>query len=273
MTGPDDNRIGIGRLSLGADSVAEMLFLAILVLLASGPVSGVVLWVNASLSSAINKGSYQVESTKNLAKELLVAGERIRLLEKQIADQQLELTQLRQEAKDVRKLRDLLSLKQSTLRKTIAADVIGRNMDNWFEQIQLDRGERDGVRLGSAVVTNNGIVGQIVKTDEHRCTVRLYTDPSQKIGVVLQRLNHPGILVGRNKKPPIIDYVPVGTNVEVGDKVTCTGNGGIFPPGHPVGSVSMVRRDSNGTSLNIEIRPAENLFDLTHVLIVPPIDR
>jgi rod shape-determining protein MreC len=200
------------------------------------------------------------------------ASDRIKALELRVADQDLELTKLRQEARDTQKLRSLLGLKQKLTRRTIGADVVAHDPDNWFSSVTIDKGADAHVKLGSAVVTNEGVVGQVVKVEPNASVVRLLTDPDQKVGVLVARTNVPGVLSGRKKNPPSIDYVPVGTAVEVGDKVTCLGDGGVFPVGHPVGVVSLVRRDTNGTTLTIEVKPSDNLRDLTHVLIVPPID-
>lgn len=259
------------RYTISSASMAETAFLVVIVLMAAGPVSGVIAWAHSSLSSMIAIGGTQLESTRNLASQLIDAGEKIRALEKKLGDSELELTKLRQEAKDVNKLRSLLSLKQSIDRHTIGADVTGRGPDNWYEQVTIDKGSRDNVQRGSAVITSQGVVGQVISVKESTSVVRLVTDPEQKIGVVMQRINLPGVLKGNYKKPAVIEFIPVGSPVDIGDKVTCLGNGGIFPPGHPVGTVSMVRRDTNGTTLSIEVRLSENLYDLTHVLLVPPI--
>lgn len=267
----EDSRASQSRFTVSSASIAETIFLAILILMFAGPLSGLISWANATISALITHGTMQVESTRNLANELINAGKKIEGLEKKVADSELELTKLRQEAKDVDKLRALLDLKKSIDRRTIGADVTGRSPDNWYEQVTIDKGSQNNVQLGSAVITNQGIVGQVTKVDENTSIVRLITDPEQKIGVVIQRTNLPGVLRGNYKNQPIIEFVPVGSAVEVGDKVTCLGNGGIFPPGHPIGVVSLVRRDTNGTTLSIEVRISENLYDLTHVLIVPPI--
>ncbi|MEZ4534753.1 MAG: rod shape-determining protein MreC [Cyanobacteriota/Melainabacteria group bacterium] len=50
---------------------------------------------------------------------------------------------------------------------------MARNPDNWFEQAVLDKGDQDGVLKGSAVITADGIVGQVVSTSEHAAVVRL----------------------------------------------------------------------------------------------------
>lgn len=270
MHGRDQSRNS--NFAVDSATVAETVFVAVLILMLAGPVSGFISFVQSTLSSTISRGATQVESAKNLAEQLVTAGEKINKLEKQVADSQLELTKLRQEAKDVNKLRSLLSLKQSISRQTVGADVTGRSPDNWFEQVIIDKGKKNaGIMEGSAVITSQGVVGLVVKANDDTSIVRLVCDPQQKLGVVIQRINMPGVLRGNYKNPPLVEFVPVGTPVDIGDKIVCAGDGGVFPQGHPVGTVSMVRRDTNGTTLSIEVKLADNLYDLTHVLIVPPV--
>ncbi len=270
MAAPEDSRAS-SRYTISSASLAETIFLGIIIILAAGPASALISWAHSSLSTMISRGNTQLESTRNLAGKLIDASDKIKSLEKKITDSELELTRLRQEAKDVNKLRSLLNLKQSISRHTIGADVTGRGPDNWYEEVTIDKGARDNVQRGSAVITSQGVVGQVVKVDDSTSVVQLVTDPEQRIGVVIQRINLPGVLRGNYKNPALIEFIPVGSAVDIGDKVNCLGNGGIFPPGHPVGTVSMVRRDTNGTTLSIEVRLSENLYDLTHVLLVPPI--
>jgi rod shape-determining protein MreC len=79
-----------------------------------------------------------------------------------------------------------------------------------------------------------------------------------------------GVLSGRGARPPIIQYVSVEAPVETGDKIVSLGNAGVFPAGHPIGTVSAVRHDTSSTSLTIEVRPSENYYDLSEVLVLPP---
>jgi rod shape-determining protein MreC len=267
----EDRRMSQSRFTVSSATVAETVFVALLILMLAGPLSGLIAFTTSIMSRMITQSTTQVESTKNLAEQLLAAGDKIKGLEKKVADAELENTKLRQEAKDVHQLRALLNLKQSISRQTIGADVTGRSPDNWFEQVIIDKGSKNGVLLGSAVITSQGVVGQVTKVMDETSVVRLVTDPLQKLGVVIQRINMPGVLKGNYKNPVVIEFVPVGTPVDIGDKIVCAGDGGVFPQGHPIGTVGMVRRDTNGTTLSIEVKLTDNLYDLTHVLIVPPI--
>ena len=267
MTGPNQ-----GRTPAHHEATAEFLFLLVLIWMVAGPVSGAVLGAQTWITSVFAKGAIEVESTKNLAKQALQASDRIKVLETKLAKSELELARYRQQSRDTNKLRALLGLREKSDRKSIAAEVIARNPDNWFKQVVIDKGTVDGVRKGSAVITSDGVVGQVVSTTNEASVVRLLTDPDQKIGVVIQRIGLTGLLSGSYQNPAKIDYVPVGTNVDAGDKILCLGKGGTFPEHHPVGTVSQVRRDNNGAALQIEVKLSENCYDLSQVLVLPPLE-
>jgi rod shape-determining protein MreC len=258
------------RIPFSAEATAEFLVLVILIWFAAGPVSGTLLNTQAFISGVFTHGAMQVKSTKDLATQVLRSSERIKTLEAKLAKAELELAQQKQQSKDTNKLRALLGLRDKAPRRTIAAEVVERQQDNWFKQVVIDRGSDEGVKKGSAVITHDGVVGQVLSVSSHAAVVRLLTDPEQKLGVVIQRLKLTGILSGNGAQSAKIDYVPVGTNVDVGDKVVTLAKGGVFPDDHPVGQVVAVRRDSNGASLQIEVKLSENCYDLNEVLVLTP---
>jgi rod shape-determining protein MreC len=258
------------RIPIGSETTAELLFLLIIIWLVAGPISGTALNIQAFITSLIAHGATQVRSTKDLASQVLQSSQKIKDLEAKLASSELENARLRQQSRDSNKLRALLELKEKSERQTIAAEVTERKPDNWFRQVVIDKGNAEGVRKGSAVITHDGVVGQVTSVSSHAAVVRLLTDPEQKLGVVIQRLQLTGILSGNGSQPAKIDYVPIGTNVDVGDKIVCVSKGGVFPDNHPVGQVMAIRRDSSGASLLIEVKLSENCYDLDQVLVLTP---
>ncbi len=254
-----------------SQSIAEYVFLVMIVLMVAVPASGFVLSAQSGIAGVFAKGAYQLQSTKDLAQRLLDSSNRIHALERKLAQDELELTRLKQQNRDSNRLRELLNLKQKSGRETVAAEVVARNPDNWFEQVVIDKGTADKVTKGSAVISVSGVVGQVVSCSEHASVVRLLTDPDQKLGVVVSRLGVAGMLVGDHEKLAHIDFVPVGTNVDMGDKVVTMGKAGTFPDNHPVGTVAAVRRDSNGASMQIDVKLSDNLYDMSQVLVLPPL--
>lgn len=265
MTGYNKRRIPVS-----SQATAEIIFALILIWLIAGPLSGFVLSAQTFITAVFAKGAIQLESTKNLAGQLFEASNRIKTLEASLAKAELEIARLRQQSRDTSKLRTLLGLKQTMQRASIAAEIVSRSQDNWFSQVVIDKGADDGVKLASAVITHDGVVGQVTQATKHAAVVRLLTDPETKLGVVIQRIGLTGILHGAYANPAKIDYVPVGTNVDIGDKIVCHGKGGVFPENHPIGSVVAVRRDTNGASMQVEVKLSENCYDLSQVLVLPP---
>jgi rod shape-determining protein MreC len=229
-----------------------------------------VLGAQSWISSVFAHGAYQVESTKNLANQLLDASDRIKNLETKLAKAQLELVTLRQQTRESNKLRGLLGLKEKKEPKAVAAEVIARTPDHWFEQVELDKGRLDGVLKGAGVITAEGVVGQVVRVDDHASVVRLLTDPDEKVGVVIEHSGVNGILSGQYEKTAKLDFVPQGTNVERGEKVMTLGKGSIFPKNHPVGTIIAVNRDAGGAALKIDVKLSENCYDLSQVLVLSP---
>ncbi len=182
------------------------------------------------------------------------------------------MARLKQESRDTSRLRSLLGLKSKAGRVTVSAEVVARNPDNWFEQVVIDKGSAEKITVGSAVISIAGVVGQVVRVSEHDSVVRLATDPEQKEGVLISKLGLTGTLVGNYQNLARIDYVPIGTNVDVGDKVVTLGKAGIFPDNHPVGTVAAVRRDANGASMQIDVKLSENCYDISQVLVLPPLE-
>lgn len=257
--------------ALDRATITEIIFFAIILMYLVGPANNIVLNVNAAIAGFFTKGTTQVLSTRNTVEKLLASAQRIKDLETKLAQSELEVVKLQQQAKDANKLRQLLDLRTHCDRRVIAAEVVSRNPDNWFEQIIVDRGKLDHIVPSSAVITGIGVVGQVTSVSDHASVIRLLTDPDEKIGVLIPRLGITGILSGHHQNPAIIDYVPINANVEIGDKVVSRGKSGTFPENHPVGTVIGVRRDNNATSTQIEVKLAENCYDLSEVLVLPPL--
>ncbi|MBN9393865.1 MAG: rod shape-determining protein MreC [Candidatus Melainabacteria bacterium] len=271
----NDRQFGQSRetqLENQTQTIIEYGFLILIVIMIAYPASGLVLSTQSWFSGLFAKGAHSVESTKNLAEQLIDASTKIHELERKLAMNELELTRLKQQSRDTSRLRSLLNLKQKSERATVAGEIVARNPDNWFEQVVVDKGTADKVTKGSAVISIAGVVGQVVSASEHSSVVRLLTDPDQKLGVLLPKLGLTGILVGDYQNSARIEYVPVGTNVDIGDKVVCLGKAGTFPDNHPVGTVAAVRRDADGASMQIDVKLSENCYDLNQVLILPPLE-
>ena len=66
--------------------------------------------------------------------------------------------------KDNARLREILSLQDSSDNGNISAAVISRKTGSWWRQIILNKGSKDGVEIGSTVIGPGGLLGRVSNT-------------------------------------------------------------------------------------------------------------
>lgn len=190
-------------------------------------------------------------------------------LKKQLTDLRINNAHIQQEAEQGRRLQALLDFKQQYVNKTVAAQVIGTSGTDLSRVIYIDRGTRDGVEAGMAVITPDGIVGKISRADRSTSQVLLISDPQSGAGVLLERLHLNGILKGSNGRYPEVQNVMADEKIQVGDRIITTGGDRVFPRGLPVGTVESFSPDrERDPFLNIKVKPAAELGKLEEVLVI-----
>ena len=152
-------------------------------------------------------------------------------LKRQLEQTHLAQLRMQQDAEQGRRLQALLGFKEQYISKTLAAQVIGTSGTELARVIYIDRGSRDGVQAGMAVVTPDGIVGKISRADRSTSQVLLISDPQSGAGVLLERLRLNGILKGTSSGYPEVQNVMADEKIEIGDRIITTGGDRVFPKG------------------------------------------
>lgn len=170
------------------------------------------------------------------------------------------------------RLRDLLGLKELLFPQGIAAEVVARDLRNWFHALVIDKGSGDGVSLSAAVISGTAarpvLLGRVVEVNDSSSKVLLFTDAISAVSVTVERTGDIGLLEGRNGPRTVINYLPRMSDIGPGDTVVTVGRGGIFPPGLPIGQVIEVRDSADGFFKEAIVRPAANLAGIREVLVI-----
>ena len=148
----------------------------------------------------------------------------------------------------------------------LAARVIGGSAGTASLTIEIDRGERDGIRRNMGVITPDGVVGKVIEAYANTSQVLLLTDRESGVGAMLadSRIQSP---VGGVGEPLItMKYVPNDDDVSVGERVITSGMDRIFPRDLPVGTITAIQPGVNFKQ--IRIKPAANLEKLEEVLVL-----
>ena len=138
------------------------------------------------------------------------------------------------------RLRQILSLQDSSLNDKISAAVISRKTGSWWRQIILNKGSKDGVEIGSAVIGPGGLLGRVKNTSLFTSSVTLLTSPESKVGVWLDRIQINGLLVGLGDDYPSLILYSKDADIKVGDFVSSSPASSLLPPNIPIGIVQSI---------------------------------
>lgn len=177
-------------------------------------------------------------------------------------------TLLEDENNELKKILDLDTSKY----RFIHATVINRDID-WFNEIKIDKGENNGIKIDMAVISNGGLIGKIIKTGKDFSVVKLLSSNSNDMKVsVLVRNNtntytYHGILNGYVNQN-ILVTLSKDSVIEVGDKVYTSGLGGIYPEGIYIGKIDNITQDNLGLEKKLLIKSDFSFDTLRYVSVI-----
>jgi rod shape-determining protein MreC len=195
-------------------------------------------------------------------------GDENRALRREIATLQEETSRLHEKVAATDRLATLLNLKEELAYTTLAARVIARDPTNWYHSIVINKGQDDGVGVDMGVMTPTGAVGRVVKVQRQVAVVLLIIDRNNAITGLVQRTRDEGIVEGTEKGWAWIKYLPLLSNVKVGDIVVTSGMAGGFPRGLPIGRITRIERREAELFLSAEIQPDTDFGRLEEVLVI-----
>jgi rod shape-determining protein MreC len=172
------------------------------------------------------------------------------------------------EAKENKRLRSLLLLKERSPVKTVAAEILGEDPSGWYKMLLVDKGSRQGVKPGNGVISPDGAVGRVLDVGENIAKVLLVVDNNSAIDAMIARTHGRGIVEGKGGGVCELKYVALDEDVRPGDQVICSGLGGVFPEGCPIGTVTRVSRGDGGLFQYVELAPLVNFSRIEEILVI-----
>lgn len=139
-----------------------------------------------------------------------------------------------------RQLQEMLGYVQAQPDEGVVAPVIGRSADQWWQQIILGRGRRDGIRKNDIVAGPGGLVGRVSQVTANTSRVLLISDPASQIGVTVSRSRTMGYLRGQAENRTLMILFDKSPDIRPGDVVSTSSFSQILPSGIPVGQVVSV---------------------------------
>ena len=116
----------------------------------------------------------------------------------------------------------------------VAKVLIDKNSP-FLKSIIVNKGSKDNIKLGMAVLDETYLVGKIVEVNYSTSRVLLVSDLNSKIPVGIEPGNIQSILSGTGKQKGKIEYLESEVSISNESIVYTSGSGGLFKPGIPIG--------------------------------------
>jgi len=175
---------------------------------------------------------------------------------------------LRETEHENARLHKLLKFEEKFSLQSVIARVIAKDISSEFRSIRINRGESSGIRQNMAVVTDEGIVGRILRTTRNTSDVVTVLDILSAVDSIVERSRARGVVEGLTDDICQMKYTLRTDDIQPGDNLISSGLGGIFAKGMTVGTVSKVNRKPFGITQDVEVKPSVDFTKLEEVLVV-----
>ncbi len=167
------------------------------------------------------------------------------------------------------RLRKLLGFHDRPEFDYLASEIIAKDPTITLSSLLLDKGKRDSVKIGCAIVTASGLAGMIHRSDRSSSVALLCLDRNFAASSRVERSRVDGIIRWAGGDMLKMTDVPKNLDVKAGDRIVTSGLGGVIPGGIPIGLVVSVKR-TEGLFLNITVDPFVEFSRLEEVFVLLP---
>lgn len=217
---------------------------------------------------ALHAGRHGVDHLFSAALEWMTVYEENRILRAQLETFRAHEGTHRELYQENLRLRRLLEFREHSQWAATAAEVIGREVGPWSRNLLVDRGSRDGVREGMAVITPAGLVGRVSDVGLSSSRVDLMTDPHFRVTGTLLKTRVSGLVSGGGTGELTLTYLPLDLEIREGEAVLTAGGKSFCPDGIPIGVVRKIGIDRSHLFRTARLEPAVNPGTVEEVLIV-----
>ncbi|KQV35481.1 rod shape-determining protein MreC [Massilia sp. Root335] len=200
----------------------------------------------------------------------------ISALQKEVRDlksQQVAMAQAMQQAQlqmaENTQLRRLMDAREHLPVRSQMSEILYDARDPSTRRVVLDRGTRNGVKLGLPVIDNAGVVGQVTRVFPFTSEVTLLTDKEQAIPVQVLRNGLRSVAYGRGQSGLLdLRFVAPNADIQVGDVLVTSGLDGVYPAGLAVAKVIQVENVVQGAFGRVVCQPLAGIDRYRQLLIV-----
>ena len=172
------------------------------------------------------------------------------------------------EAENTR-LRTMLEATARVRDRARVAKIMSVSSNPFRHVLVVDKGTRDGVFDGQALIDADGVVGQIIEAGVLSSQGLLISDPDHALPVEVNRNGLRTIAVGTGEFDRLVlPFLPNNADIREGDLLVTSGLGGAFPAGYPVAIVNSVIRIPQEPFAAVSAQPSAALNQVREIMLI-----
>ena len=226
-------------------SLLTLIFLSLIVIILGSFNFKAIKYIKIGINEVIYRSSFITSIPENYFKDLNIKIDEHLSFYDQYKKNEFELKKLKEKKLSIdflilenNKLRELIN--EAIQSEDVYAKVLVDKDSPYLKSIVLNKGSKDNVKIGMAIVDKSYLVGKIIEVNYTNSRALLLSDLNSKIPVLLEPIDIHAVLSGTGKKNGVIEY----TKDDYKQKLTSdeiivytSGYGGLFKPGLPVGKI------------------------------------
>lgn len=202
-------------------------------------------------------------------------------LKNEVAELEYQVQQGEEAAKRWQELKDAFHIKDTFENYEIyGASILTREADEWFSVIRIDVGSNDGIKISETmssypvVDAEMNLVGRVQSTDVSSSKVIPVLHERFTVSAKVNTVNGAIVTVHgevelKDDGLCMVDRIPEGVELKVGDELVTSGQGGLYPAGIPIGVIVSVD-DSSTLSRYATLKPYSDVTSINDVFILVP---
>lgn len=157
----------------------------------------------------------------------------------------------------------------------LGCNIVGYSGGNISNGYVIDKGTNDGVKKDMIVITPQGLVGKVTKSESSYSIVQTILNENIAVASMVESTRETtGILQGatdnKNKNLAVLSNIPIDSEIKEGDIILTSGLGGMYPKEIRIGEVVSVEIDTVGIMKKAVVKPYVDFNKLEGLFVVVP---
>lgn len=165
-------------------------------------------------------------------------------------------------------LRKILQIKEIVKKEIIIAEIVLPNQINGIPQVIINKGAKDNIKPGSAVMNSQGLIGQVTQVNNNSSKITPTTSNQFAVSAISNKGSINGIISGTGGPFLEIQQLPAYESLAIGDYFLTSGLGGIYPRGIKIGKVTKIIPTNNSQFNRITITPFSSPLSFSEVMLI-----